>query len=55
MCAEAPAQRSAVFRHPVASELEEVIHIVRVYLRPDEDVPRHVEANARSQVHLKVI
>jgi hypothetical protein len=53
--AETPADRGAILRHPVAAELEEIVYIVRVHLRPHKQVLRHIKAHARFQVYLKMI
>lgn len=53
--AEGPADSRAVLRHPVTSELEEVVHIVSIHLRPDKQVMGRVKANTRGHVYLEVI
>ena len=52
---ERVADRSTIFGHPVAPELEEVVHPVHIHLRPDKESAVHIEIYAATEMHLKVI
>ncbi len=53
--AEAPADGRAVFRHPVAAELKEVVDPVSVDLGTNEDVLRDIDPNTGFKMNLEVI
>ena len=48
-------ERDAIFRYPVAVELVEIIDVVNIDLRPDEDAPFNVETQPSAQMRLKMI
>ncbi len=53
--AERPANGCDIFGHPVASELEEVIHVMRIHLRLDEQVMGCIDAESGRHVDLEVV
>src|SRR5947209_15511369 len=53
--AESPAYCGTVFRYPVGSELEVVVDVAYIDLRPNEKMRRGIESHASRGVHLEVI
>jgi hypothetical protein len=53
--AKSPANCGAVFGHPVATELEQIVHVVSVNLRLNEQVMSGVQSQASRKVYLEMI
>jgi hypothetical protein len=53
--AEAPTDRGAVFRNPVTAELEKVIHIARVNLRPNEQMLCYIKPHTGRHMKLEMV
>jgi hypothetical protein len=53
--AEGVSNGHAVLRNPIASELEKIVDVANIELRPNEDPALHVEAHARCEMQLEVI
>ena len=54
MSAKRIAERNGVYRCPVAAKLVEIIDVVNVDLRPDEDAPFYINIQASADMHLKM-
>ena len=54
MSAKRIAERNAVFRYPVAAKLVEIIDVVNIDLRPDEDAPFNINIQPSADMHLKM-
>ena len=51
---EAISDTHRILRHPIASELKEVPHIVSIDSGPEIDMPRHIPRRGHSQMHLEM-
>src|SRR5579862_9921495 len=49
------ADGDRILRHPIAAELEEIVNPVNIHGGADKNAALHIEANAGSQVKLKVV